>query len=162
MDLYVACESVDGYFRDGCVFRNEIDIYDTMALQVKYNSNVHMTYSLNAFMPYEGYRVGFNGLKGRLDVREYSKQPWEEPNMAVIRLTKNFGKSEIINVRPVRGEHAGADPKLKDMIFNKNIPDPLNQRAGSRAGAMSILTGIAGRNSIEQKRLIKISELVKI
>lgn len=161
VDLYVNCESEDGYIRDSCLFRNEIDIYDTMAVQVKYNSGVHMTYSLNAFMPYEGYRLGFNGLNGRLDIRQYHRQPWDAPP-AEIRLTRNFGKREIIDLPTIKGEHGGGDPRLKDMLFKKNVPDPLNQKAGSRAGAMSILTGIAGRNSIEQKRLIKISELVKI
>ena len=162
MELYVACESEDGYYRDGCIFRNQIDIYDTMALNVKYNSDIHMTYSLNAFMPYEGYRVGFNGLNGRLDIKTYSQQPWEDEPRTIIRLTKNFGESRLIEPRKAgSGGHGGADPKLKDMIFKENVPDPLNQKAGSRAGAMSILIGISAYHSIEQKRPIKINELVK-
>ena len=36
-----------------------------------------MSYSLNAFMPFEGYRLAFNGTKGRLEVRDYERQPWE-------------------------------------------------------------------------------------
>jgi len=32
----------------------------------------------------------------------------------------------------------------------------------SRAGAMSCLTGIAARKSIEQKRPVKISELIRL
>ena len=32
----------------------------------------------------------------------------------------------------------------------------------SRAGALSCLTGIAARKSIEEKRAVKISELVKL
>ena len=47
------------------------------------------------------------------------------------------------------------------MIFKENVPDPLGQSAGSRAGAMSILTGIAGVHSIDENRPVKISELVK-
>ena len=35
-----------------------------------------MSYSVNAFMPIEGYRVAFNGTKGRLEVRDYERQPW--------------------------------------------------------------------------------------
>jgi hypothetical protein len=34
--------------------------------------------------------------------------------------------------------------------------------ADSRAGAMSCLTGIAIRNSIDQKRAIRIADLVKV
>ena len=162
MQIYVGAESVDGYFRDGCVYRNAIDIWDTMAVSVKYNSDVLMSYSLNAFMPYEGCKVGFNGTKGRLDVRYYERQPWDSPAEGVLRITKNFAKtSEVLNLSPPEGGHGGADPRLRDMIFKENVPDPLNQSAGSRAGAMSILTGIAGVHSIEENRPVEISELVK-
>lgn len=40
MDLYVANEKHDGYLRDGCIYRKEIDIYDTMAVQYKYANGV--------------------------------------------------------------------------------------------------------------------------
>ena len=33
---YVECESEDGYLRDGCVFDERIDIYDTMSVTVRY------------------------------------------------------------------------------------------------------------------------------
>ena len=38
-----------------------------------------MTYSVNAFMPFEGYRLAFNGEKGRLEIRDYERQPFEVP-----------------------------------------------------------------------------------
>ncbi|MCK4967194.1 Gfo/Idh/MocA family oxidoreductase [bacterium] len=161
MELYVSAEEEDGYIRDGCVFRNEIDICDTRSVNVKYNSDVHMSYSLNNFLPYEGFHLGFNGLNGRLECREFARQPWEENNMAKIRLTKNFGKTYTFDI-PRAGGHGGGDIKLKDMVFKKDVPDPLNQRAGSRAGAMSILTGIAARHSIDEKRPVKIDELIKL
>ena len=50
MKLYAECEDVDGYYRDGCVFREDVDIYDTMNAAVKYSNGVSMTYSLNAAM----------------------------------------------------------------------------------------------------------------
>jgi len=73
MKLYAECEDVDGYHRDGCVFREDCDIYDTMSAIVKYSSGVSMNYSLNAVMPYEGYQISFNGTKGRLDIRDYER-----------------------------------------------------------------------------------------
>ena len=76
MKLYAGCEDADNYYRDGCVFREDCDIYDTMAAVVKYSSGAQMSYSLNAFMPIEGYRLAFNGDKGRLEVRDYERQPW--------------------------------------------------------------------------------------
>src|SRR5678815_5901128 len=77
MDLYAGCESADGYFRDGCVFREDIDIFDNMQAIVKYTNGATMSYALNAYMPYEGYRVAFNGEKGRLDVQSFERQPWD-------------------------------------------------------------------------------------
>jgi len=68
MDLYVANEKYDGYLRDGCVFREDIDIFDQMAVQIKYANKIQVSYSLTAYSPYEGYRISFNGTKGKLDV----------------------------------------------------------------------------------------------
>jgi hypothetical protein len=48
------------------------------------------------------------------------------------------------------------------MIFNPDVSDPLKQRAGSRAGAMSLLTGVAAARSIEQRKPVKISDLVRL
>ena len=57
----------DGYFRDRCVFSELIDIEDNMNLVVNYQNGVKMSYSLNAFMPWEGYIVSLNGTKGRIE-----------------------------------------------------------------------------------------------
>ncbi len=160
--LYVDCESEDGYLRDACLFRQDIDIWDTMTANVKYAGGAVMSYSLNTFMPYEGYHLGFNGMNGRLDVRMYERQPWPVEGDAEIRITKNFGKSEVSVMKPGPGGHFGADPKLKKMIFNPELPDPLKQRAGSRAGAMSLLTGVAAVRSIEQHKPVRIADLIKL
>ncbi len=67
MNLYVANENYDGYLRDGCLYRNEIDIYDKMSAQIKYKNGVIAYYSLTTYSPYEGWRIAFNGQKGRID-----------------------------------------------------------------------------------------------
>lgn len=160
--LYNECEDVDGYNRDGCVFREDCDIYDAMSAIVKYSNGVNMSYSLNAHEPFEGYRIAFNGTKGRFEVRDYERQPWESEQRTELSLTKNFGKREMIEVPQIQADHGGGDRVLKDIIFkNKTMPDYM-KLPDSRAGAMSCLTGIAARTSIEQKRPVKISELVKI
>ena len=76
MKLYAGAEDVDGYYRDGCVFREDVDIFDTMSATVKYSNDAIMSYSLNAHMPFEGYRVAFNGELGRIEVRDHERQPW--------------------------------------------------------------------------------------
>lgn len=163
MKLYAEAESVDGYFRDGCVFREDIDIYDTMTAAVKYSNGTNMAYSLNAHEPIEGYRVAFNGTKGRLEVRDYERQPWAEELQSEIYLMKNFTKKrERIEMPNIKGGHSGGDDRLRDVIFkNISVPDIL-KLPDSRAGAMSCLTGIAARTSIEQNRPIKISELIRL
>ncbi len=160
--LYVEAESADGYFRDACVFRSDIDIYDTMVAQVKYSNGALMSYSLNAFMPYEGYHLAFNGLEGRIEVRVFERQPWEVKREDAIRVTRNFQKSEVITLPYAQGGHFGADPRLAELIFNPDKPDPLRQRAGSRAGAMSLLTGVAAVKSIETGRPVAISSLIRL
>ena len=163
MDLYVANEEYDGYLRDGCVYREDIDIYDKMAVQIRYMNDVQVSYSLTTYSPYEGYRIAFNGTKGRLEAWIKESQPWEEKPADELRLTKNFGDTEIITIPHTGGGHGGGDVRLKDKLFkDPNMADPYRQSAGTRDGAMSILIGIAARKSIETNKPVYISDLVDI
>ncbi|HSL22440.1 MAG TPA: Gfo/Idh/MocA family oxidoreductase [Vicinamibacterales bacterium] len=164
MKLYVACENVDGYHRDGCVFREDVDIPDAMAAVVKYSSGATMSYSLNAFMPYEGYRLAFNGEKGRLEIRDHERQPWtvSEADETEIYLTRSFGERRRIPVQRGEGGHGGGDTRLRDLIFRKvAVPEHL-KLPGSRAGAMACLTGIAARRSVQERRAVRIDDLVRL
>lgn len=163
MDLYVAHEKHDGYLRDGCVFRKDIDIYDTMAVQYKYANGVPVNYSLTAFSPYEGYRLAINGSKGRLDAWIKSSMPTGVPPFQEITITSLFGNVKTIQVIPQSGGHGGSDPRLKDKIFRyPSSPDTYRQSAGSRDGAMSALIGIAARKSIETGKIIRIEDLTEL
>jgi len=165
MKLYAEAEAEDGYHRDGCVFREDADTFDTMAALVRYQSGVVMNYSLNAFMPFEGYRLAFNGERGRLEVRDYERQPFapDEGTETVIELTRSFGTRQRIPAPPHEDAgHAGGDPRLMDLIF-ANAPMPEHMRLpDSRAGALSCAVGIAARYSVDQGRPVKIKELVRI
>lgn len=163
MDLYVNNEKHDGYLRDGCVFREELDIYDKMAVQIRYMNGVQVSYSLTSYSPYEGYRIAFNGTKGRVEAWIKESQPWKEANVDEIRLTKNFGETEIISIPHGKGGHGGGDIRLKDKLFkDPSMADPYRQSAGTRDGALSILVGIAARNSIETNLPVKIADLTDI
>ncbi|MFP4090703.1 MAG: Gfo/Idh/MocA family protein [Cyclobacteriaceae bacterium] len=160
MKLYVDHEEHDGYIRDNCVFRKEINIYDKMAATIRYANDVQVSYSLTTYSPYEGYRIAFNGTKGRLEAWIQESQPWEAENYDELRLTKNFGKSELIRIPHAGGGHGGGDARLKDKIFkNPDMADPYRQSAGSRDGAMSVLIGVAARRSIESGMPVKIGTL---
>jgi predicted dehydrogenase len=156
------CEAVDGYHRDGCVFSEDIDIYDAMLGLVKYSNDVAMSYSVNAFLPYEGYSICFSGEKGRLDVRDYERQPWPVERETDIYLTKAFGKRERIDVPAPEGQHGGGDDRLRDVVFHDASVPEYMRLPDSRAGAMSCLTGIAARKSVEFGRTVKVQELVRL
>jgi predicted dehydrogenase len=160
MDLYVGCESEDGYTRDGCVFREDVNIWDTMTATVKYDNDVSMSYSLNAFMPYEGYRIGFNCTRGRLEHRNFERQPWVTEPQDEIVVIKNFGHREVITVPHGVGGHGGGDKRLLDMIFTPGMPDPYKQTADHMAGAYAVLPGFAAVRSIDERRMVEISELL--
>jgi predicted dehydrogenase len=86
--LYTDCESEDGYLRDGCVWAENTNIYDTMSVIVKYANGVLMTYTANTYLPYEGQAIAFNGTKGRLDYRFFKGGGFAENEL---RLTRSLG-----------------------------------------------------------------------
>ena len=164
MKLYASAEDVDGYHRDGCVYRQDVDIFDTMSAMVKYSNGATMSYSLNAHMPFEGFRVAFNGELGRLEVRDHERQPWAvaDDDETEIYVTRSFGQRRRVPIvaATTAGGHGGGDTRLRDLIFRKvSVPDHM-KLPGSRAGAMSCLTGIAARKSVDEKRAIRIADLV--
>lgn len=182
MNLYADNEHHDGYIRDNCLFRHEINIYDKMSAQVKYKNNVTLNYSLTTYSPYEGWRVAFNGTEGRieawLDIPYQSsevlnqqamhsaemeqtdeKKAYIEP-VIVHKLWKDF---ETIPVEMERQGHGGGDERLQDKIFvDPNMDDPYKRAAGLRDGVMSILIGIAARKSIEAGEPIRIGSLTEM
>jgi predicted dehydrogenase len=161
MALYVDCEDVDGYYRDGCVWNNEIDIYDTSSVQVNYDNGTQFTYTMHAFLPYEGQRISFSCEFGRLDVHINYNQPWEVEGTYEFRLTRDRQTTKFWTLKPGDGSHGGADGHLRELMFKPGSKDEFNSRADSRAGIMSSLIGIAARQSIETGQKVKISDLVK-
>jgi predicted dehydrogenase len=163
MSLYADNEQYDGYLRDGCVWKEDIDIFDKMAVQIQYANKVQVSYSLTTYSPYEGYRIAFNGTKGRLDFWMHEMQPWPMEKYDEIQVTDNFGQAEFIRIPYIEGNHGGADPLMKDKIFkDPSLPDPFKQAANVRDGAMSVLIGVAARKSIDTGKPIAISDLTDL
>lgn len=157
--LYGDAWQADGYHRDQCVFRPEIDIPDTMSAAILYENGVQVSYSLNTFMPIEGYHLAFNGTKGRLEVRQYERQPWEEPHVDRILKILNKGTVEHIDVPYTRAGHFGGDVKLQGMLVTPDSEDPLHQRADARSGALSVLCGVAAMESALSGKAVKLTDL---
>jgi predicted dehydrogenase len=160
--LYIDCEKYDGYLRDGCVFKNDINIFDKMAATIKYANGVQVAYSLTAFSPYEGYRIAFNGTKGRIDAWIQSSNPTQDVDYNEIILYRNFSRRQYISIPKVSEAHGGSDNLLRDQIFIPGTPDPYKQCAGTRDGAFSCMIGIAARNSIGSGQPVKIADLTSL
>lgn len=154
--LYDDAAAVDGYYRDSCVFRDDINIPDTMAVSLRYDNGVMVSYSLNTFMPIEGHHLAFNGTKGRIEIRQYERQAWETPDYDEILLMRNFGEAERIRVPHAPGGHYGGDNLMRDLLLKDGIEDTYGQRAGARAGAMSLLVGVCASESAKTGKLVKI------
>jgi predicted dehydrogenase len=162
-DLYVANEHHDGYIRDGCVWAEDIDIYDKMAAQIKYANGVQVSYSCTTYSPYEGYRIAFNGTAGRLEAWVHERQPWLAEDYDEIRITDTFGETHLERISHAGGGHGGGDVRLRDRIFkDPDAPDPYRQAAGARDGAMAVLLGIAARNSAKTGQPVKIGSLTSL
>ncbi len=168
--LYLDNEVYDGYFRDRCVFSELIDIEDTMALVVNYLNGAKMSYSLNAFMPWEGYIISVNGTKGRLEhttiESSYINADGTVPGQTLergthIRIVPHFSPAYDVDVWTSRGGHGGGDSRILDDLFSADPPaDPYLTAADQRAGAYSILTGVAANHSMRTGKQIRIADLV--
>lgn len=183
VDLYVKNEQHDGYVRDGCVWSNDIDIYDKMSAQIIYANGVTVNYSLTTYSPYEGWQIAFNGMTGRMETWEdipYLQKTAEDQatrhatemsnaddavpgEFREIMVMDNFEKNYQIYTTPkIKGGHGGGDVRMQRRMFVDKTDNPHNVMAGTREGAMSILIGIAARKSIALKRPVKISELTDL
>jgi hypothetical protein len=180
--MYLEAEKEDGYHRDQSVFGYNISTEDTMAVTVKYASKAHMSYSLNAFCPWEGYRVMFNGSEGRLEVnvveRSYVSSSVDDINLPENRakeeapdkivevpeiiIHKMWDKPRAVEFETAKGGHGGGDVRLLKDIFQGAGSDPLGHAAGYVDGAYSILTGIAANKSMASGLPVQIDDLVKL
>src|SRR5690606_20867587 len=150
-----------------------------------YCNGAQLSYTLHAYMPIEGWRIAFNRSQGPLAAggRRFVK---EEPRRLAdrqaalvgcdpsqefmggarkrggqIRIYPVFGGAAVVDVPPAAGDHGGGDVRLRDMLFRDGVADPWNHLAGSRAGAMSILTGVAANRSMALGRPVMIEELLQ-
>ncbi|HOJ09686.1 MAG TPA: Gfo/Idh/MocA family oxidoreductase [Clostridiales bacterium] len=158
---FLNAEKEDGYIRDACVFAEDINIYDTMSVNVKYSKGTLLSYSLIAHSPYEGYRAAINGTKGRLEIGEIFRGKGADQPYRQIKFFNRNGDIIIYDIPKAVGDHGGGDDKLMRMLFIGDVDDPLGCQASSMDGAMSLLIGASANISIAEKRPIEINEQLK-
>ncbi|GIF36783.1 dehydrogenase [Actinoplanes xinjiangensis] len=180
-ELYLEAESHDGYHRDRNVFAPGVTIEDDMAVLVRYAGGASMSYHLTAYAPWEGYRVMFNGSRGRLEL-EVVESDHVAPSAAAgvkgepgAESTAEKGFKRLL-VRPFwappreiavdglsRHGHGGADVRmLADLIRPDAPPDPLGRKAGAVDGARALLTGLAANESLVRGQAIRVQELLDL
>lgn len=168
--MYLDAESEDGYRRDQSVFGDGISIEDTMSVMVRYKNRALLTYSLNAYLPWEGYRIAFNGTKGRIEANVVEQSyvnaggdkalegALQGANIVVFPM---FGEPYKADFEEGEGGHGGGDPVLLNDLFGEPVEDRFRRAADHVDGARSILTGIAANLSMAQGRAVKVDELVR-
>ena len=181
LGLYYDAEHEDGYYRDQSIFSQGISIEDNMGVMVRYANNAVMTYSLNAHSPWEGYRVCFNGTKGRLEFNVVEKsyvsgnhEDFNQPGMRELEGEKkemvpeiifqaHWSKPQVIEYEQGdKGGHGGGDVRLLAHVFRGSDNDPLGHAAGYIDGATSILTGIAANKSMATGLPVVVKDLVDL
>ncbi|UOQ87214.1 Gfo/Idh/MocA family protein [Gracilibacillus salinarum] len=169
--MYLDAEKEDGYHRDQSVFGDGINIEDTLGVNVTYKNKAILTYSLNAYLPWEGFQIAFNGTKGRIEVavREQSYinsggEKGDEGKLKekTIRVLPMFGEPYEVEVEEKEGGHGGGDPELLNDLFGEPKEDEFKRAASHVDGAISILTGIAGNQSLATGQAVKIKDLVDL
>lgn len=168
--LYLDNEEHDGYFRDRCVFSDEIDIWDTMSVSVRYAGGALLSYMLHAYSPVEGYRIAFNGTKGRIEhfasentyINGDGSVPGElERGKVGITCIPEFEKPREIPPATGAGGHGGGDPVLLQDVFGSDRPeDRLRRRANQVDGTYSIIVGVAAAKSIETGAPVSVADLL--
>jgi predicted dehydrogenase len=149
-----------------------VTIDDTMSVLVRYANRAVMTYSLTAYSPFEGYRVVFNGTRGRIEL-EVCERPWTPPQAAIdptsaskehgtgawerLVLHRHWQEPEEIPIEQGAGGHGGGDRLLLDDVFRGPSDDPLGRPAGYRDGIRSVLVGVAATRSASTGAAVRLA-----
>jgi hypothetical protein len=162
-DSFFGCEAEDHYLRDRCVYSDQIDIVDTASVQVRYKKQTVLSYSLNAYSPYEGYHLFLTGENGRIEAEDFHGLvgPFKGEQRYGLRYYNKAEEVISIQLAPQTGSHGGGDDRMMKMLFGGLTEDPWGHLAGSRSGLMSALIGIAANESIRTGAPQTIASLVE-
>jgi len=166
-ELYLDNEKHDGYYRDQCVWRPEINIEDTMNVMVRYDNGAQLNYALSAYDAWEGYHIAFNGTKGRIEHRIVesagvagASEIQSKSNNVQTRVIPLRGNAREIEPWTGTGGHGGGDDAMLREIFGDAPADKYKRVSDERAGAYSILVGVAANRCFETGTTVRIADMV--
>src|SRR5690349_15863394 len=182
--LYLDAERHDGYQRDRNVFAPGVTIEDDLAVLVRYSTGATMSYHLTAYAPWEGYRVMFNGSRGRLELEVVESDHVAPAAAGGLKGASLHGAAAAaeggwvrLRVCPywrppyevevpgyVREGHGGADGRMVAALFGPAAgePDPLGRGATERDGALSLLTGLAANESLATGQPVDVDAVLNL
>ncbi|MGW1346952.1 Gfo/Idh/MocA family protein [Kribbella sp. NPDC002412] len=155
-ELYLDAEGEDGYYRDRNVFAPGVTIEDDMALLVSYDTGATMTYHLTAYSPAEGYRVMFNGSRGRLEL-----DVEESTFRTSITLRPLWSPPVDYTVEPDHTGHGGADPRVLAALLDDDQTHGTDV-ADARQAALALVTGLAANRSFETGQPVRTADVLKL
>ena len=169
--MYLETESEDGYLRDGCVFDRSIDICDQMGVLVQYQNGIQVSYTLNAFCPYESMRCVIEGTQGRIEYEHISDSSWLIGSQRLSGLEAQVGESLRLYLpgRPVKklpirkypGSHNGADPLLHAEFFGDWSRKPSDRMASIDEAVQAVMIGVAANESIASGQPVDVQRMLK-
>jgi predicted dehydrogenase len=167
--LYAENEDYDGYLRDKCVFSPDIDIEDSMNAMIEYDRDIVVNYALTAYNPCEGYRVVFDGTRGRIvhtNIERARVQPDGRlikpaaPDQDEIIVQPHFAGAYALVMPTGEGAHSGGDKVMLRRLFAEASNDQYGHVADERAGAWSAMVGMAANQSLAQHLPVELESLV--
>jgi predicted dehydrogenase len=150
------------------LYDEAVTVEDHYHVTVRYRGGAALTYSCNFCTPWEGYILGINGTRGRVEITHRSDpdptgitQPVSDTGRIVFYPL--FGGKEVIEVPPAHGGHGGADSMAKEDLFGTQSDESreLDLVAGSRVGGHAIAMGEAVVRSIRSGRSVPIPKGVR-
>lgn len=170
--LYYDAEEESGYIRDRNVFREGIDIEDSMSLLIRYRAGTMVNYSLNAYCPDEGFRASISGDAGRIEyVEKHASHiitgnrelETEGKHTMRLKIQKHFAKAKEMEIPIASGNHGGGDALIQEQMFSAKPPaDIMHRNAGHEQGAASLLIGAAANHSIKLGAPVQIDSLLRL
>ncbi len=139
-----------GYYRDECVFREDVDVPDTNHVMVRYENGAILNYSLCVYgaRSSDELLIGTHGA-----LRTTAAKPRVEPY---------FAPAYDLDPPKIPGGHGGGDPEMfKDLFLPDPPADPCKRAANVHDGAWSVLIGLAAYRSMETGQPVVVRDLVR-